>query len=336
MSPLRLLAWILPLVLLALVSLSYLRKERRPAAPAEPQVAAGIEDEASGYPRDVRMPEGGTAHLTERPKRVVVANASLMDTVTAIWPPSRLAAIPVQALTWSTIARRPEPFGALPRFERFDAEEIFALKPDLVICTTLSSAETVSALQQAGVTVFRLPLPEELDGARRDLALIATVLGVEARAQEFDERLQERIEALIRDVGDRTGLRAAFYVHDGSEGWSSGARTPAEEILRIAGLDNATSSAGHIGSVRLSFEELVAMDPELIVVPSAFGEEDGQTAALLRSESALASMQAVKRNRIVPLHPSLFATSSIEIVTAAEELAKAVDELLVSSRRNGR
>jgi iron complex transport system substrate-binding protein len=332
MSPLRLLAWILPLVLLALVSLSYLRKERRPSAPTQPQVAAGIEDEASGFPRDVRMPEGGTAHLTERPKRVVVANASLMDTVTAIWPPSRLAAIPVQALTWSTIARRPEPFGALPRF----AEEIFALRPDLVICTTLSSAETVSALQQAGVTVFRLPLPEELDGARRDLALIATVLGVEARAQEFDERLQERIEALIRDVGDRTGLRAAFYVHDGSEGWSSGARTPAEEILRIAGLDNATSSAGHIGSVRLSFEELVAMDPELIVVPSAFGEEDGQTAAQLRSESALAAMQAVKRNRIVPLHPSLFATSSIEIVTAAEELAKAVDELLVSSRRNGR
>lgn len=335
MSPLRILAWVLPLVLLAVVSVTYLRKDGRRATSDAAGAAPNVEEDGS-FARDVRMPEGGTIHLEKRPQRVIVASASLMDTVAAIWPPSRLAAIPVQALTWSTIARKPGPFAMLPRFERFDAEEIFALKPDLVICTTLSSGETMTALQSAGVPVFRLGLPEELDGARHDLKLIASVLGVEERAQEFDELLQERIEALIRDVGDRTGLSAAFYVHDGSEGWSSGERTPAEEILRLTGLANATSSAGHVGSVRIGFEELVAMDPEILVVPSAFGEEDGQTATLLRSEAALASMQAVKRNRIVSLHPSLFSTSSIEIVTAAEELSRSVDELLARSRRNGR
>ncbi len=331
MSPLRILSWALPLLLLAAVAVTYLRRDTGARPPVRLPPPATPED-AIGYPREVRLPEGGRVQLLERPRRVLVANASLLDAVVAVFPSERLAGLPVQALTWSSIARHPEPYAAVPRFERFAAEELLALSPDLVICTTLSSGETVLALQAAGVPVLRLPMPEELDGARRDLAFIAELLGVEERAQDFDRQLQQRIETIVNDASERAHLSAAFYVHDGSEGWSSGARTPAEEILRLAGPSNATSAAGHVGAVRLSFEDLLTLDPDVLVVPSAFGEEDGQTEKLLRSEPALASLQAVVKQRIIALHPSLFTTSSIEIVTAAEELATALDALIERGR----
>ena len=57
---------------------------------------------------------------------------------------------------------------------------------------------------------------------------------------------------------------------------------------------------------------------------------------LLRQESALRGLSAVKEGHIVTLHPSLFSTSSIEIVTAAEELARAADEMLARTRKGHR
>ena len=336
MSPLRILAWLVPLVVLAFVALTYGRGGSEPRPHPDQSAVAAVPDDEVGYPRDVRMPEGGSVHLERRPRRVLVANASLLDAVLAIWPPQRLVAIPTQALTWSSVARRPGAFQNLPRFDRFVAEDTLALNPDLVICTSQSSGETIAALRSANVPVVRLPLPERLEDARRDLKLLGEVFGVETAWQEFDDAVQVRIETLFRDVGDRSGRSAIFYVHDGSEGWSSGARTPAEEILRFAGFNNAASAAGHFGSVRISFEELLAMDPEVIVVPAAAGEEDGTTERLLRGESALASLRAVREDRIIALHPSLFATSSIEIVTAAEELAKLADALLLRNSRGGR
>ncbi|MFO1051409.1 MAG: ABC transporter substrate-binding protein [Planctomycetota bacterium] len=334
MSPLRILAWLAPIVALALIALTYGRRDPQKAAPPTGRPAVVVPEGDDGFPRDVDMQEGGSVHLEHRPRRVLVANASLLDTVIAVWPPKRLVAVPVQAMTWSAAARRPKEFAELPRFERFVAEDMLRLAPDLVICSQQSSPETIAALQSANVPVLRMSNAESFDDARRDLARIAEALGVDDKTAQ--DSLQARSEAIAHDVGERSGLSALFFVHDGSEGWSSGARTPADEILRLAGFNNAAARAGLIGTSRVSFEELLEMDPEVIVVPAAVGEEDGNTLTLLRQESALRGLSAVKEGHIVTLHPSLFSTSSIEIVTAAEELARAADEMLARTRKGHR
>ncbi|MGE0142978.1 MAG: ABC transporter substrate-binding protein [Planctomycetota bacterium] len=336
MSPLRILGWLVPLVAFAAIILSYGRGGDSPRRALTGEEVTLSADDREGYPRTARLPEGGSITLGVRPQRVLVANASILDSVMSIWPARRIVAIPEQALTWSKLARDLGAYSKHARFDRFAAEPILEFAPDLVVCTTNNTSETISALQDADVPVVRLPLPENLEEARRDLSLIANLLGVDEVAKEVLSDLDRRIDALVRESKDRSGMDAAFYVHDGSQGWTSGERTLVEDILRIAGLDNSASKAGHIGTVRLSFEQLLEMDPEILVVPSAAGEEDGSTARLLRTESDLATLRAVKSNRIVSLHPSLFSSSSIEIVTAAEELARAVDEMLASSGRDGR
>lgn len=326
MSPLRILAWALPLALLT--ALALLLAQSRTSRPESPNRAAGGAPPSDfGFPRTIATSDAGEVFIPRAPRRVVVANTSLVDAVTALVPPDRVAALPRQAETWSAIARDPGEFADVPRFSVFVAEVVLAYEPDLVLCSVHSQPETVTTLRDVAVPTIRFGFPEDLAAVRADLRLVARLLGAEEQLAELDEDLDARIAALRDDRGERAGTSASFYAHDGSEGWSSGSRTAADEILDLAGLRNATAAAGHVGPVRLTFEQLLAIDPDVLVVPREFGEVDGSTDRVLDEEDALRALRAVKDGRIVHLHPSLFSTTSHEIVTAAERLAEEIDSM---------
>ena len=106
-------------------------------------------------------------------------------------------------------------------------------------------------------------------------------------------------------------------------------------MLQLVGLRNAAAEAGREGHATISFEELLRLDPDLILVSrplqmeeGSAGDRGGASERLLLSESSLAGLRAVRERRIVSLPAWLYATASHEIVSGAEALALSVDELL--------
>lgn len=263
--------------------------------------------------------------------RVVVANTSLVDTVLALVPRERIVAVPQQALTWS--ARLGTEGGApdLPTFPVFTAETVLGFGPDLVLCSVHSLPETVSSLEAAGVRTVRFDFPTGLDDVRAQLRACAELLGAHAEAAALERELDARIGALADSRRGRTTWRALLFDHDGNEGWSSGADTPAHDILTLAGLENAAAAAGHAGPVRLSLEQVLALDPDLLVVQQPHGEVDRSTERVLAQE--LAALRAVEQGHVIRLHPSLFSTTSHEMVRAAETLAERVAATLDADDR---
>ena len=271
---------------------------------------------------------GAGARAAAPPQRIVPASAGVVDLVAALVPAERIAGLPAQALPFSAVGARPADAALLarPRFEAYVAEALLALSPDLVICDRWQSAETTERLREAGVTVLELDELESLDSVRAALRRLGDVLGAQEACEATLADLDARVARLAASAPRRAGGRALAYSNGGGGGWLAGAGTTADEWIRLTGLRNAGAEGGREGHVRCSFEELLALDPDLIVVSTrAEGGEAGVTARILREEPGLAGLRAVREDRIVALEAWLYSGVGPQLVTAAETLAPLAD-----------
>ncbi len=277
-----------------------------------------------GFPRWVEWPDGRRLEIAAPPGRLLLANAAVVDLVSRLVDADRVLALPEQALTWSRLATVDAGFRAKARFRKIDAELVAELGPDLVLCSAFNTALTSGEL---AANVLQLPMPNSLVELGDCITLLGRVLGAEVAAQKLSDELATRARGLRAGVGARAGLRAMFYTNL-SGGWSAGSDTLQDEVIRLAGMINVIAELGVRGNRRVSFEEILATDPEVIFVPGEYGEAGGGSRRLLEAESVLRQVSAVRRKMIVELHPRLVSAASQEVLSAAEQLAAAVDRRL--------
>lgn len=293
-----------------------------------------VERPGAGPKRAVTLPDGSALVVPERPRRVVPASARAVDLVAALLPPARIAGLPRDALEYATLRELEERFDGHPRFASYMAEEVLALAPDLVVADSWQAADTHARLRGAGLPVLVLPEVADWTGVRRDLELLGRVLGERSTAAALIEDGDRRVAALRRGAPGRAGLRVMSYANFGGQGFTAGDGTTLGAMLDLCGAVNAAAAAGIHGHGQVAFEDLLLLDPDVLVVsrrlhaPTAHaGDRGGASERLLRTEEALAGLRAVREDRIVRLDAGLFASASHQIVAGAEELAAALDAL---------
>jgi ABC-type Fe3+-hydroxamate transport system substrate-binding protein len=242
---------------------------------------------------------------------------------------SRIAALPEQVDGYSSFDFRAPPWSILPRFSRYAAERLIALHPDLVVTHEWQAAETTQVLCAQKIPVVVLRSARSYEDIRATLAELGRTLGLEERAAEVTADLDRRVARLREGAGTRKDLRVLEYSNNGTGGWTAGADTTADAMIRIAGMRNAAAEAGSKGDVALELERLIAIDPDVILVGAPARDEGGSaTKNVLEGTSALANLSAVKRKRIAVLSAALLSSDSPRLVDAAERLAAEVDALL--------
>jgi iron complex transport system substrate-binding protein len=286
------------------------------------------------FPRTIEVPGGGPLRIERAPQRVVPANAGAFDLLTELIGPERVAAWPRQIRAYSVLAEAPAGelarWEALPSYERYLAEPLLAVAADLVVSDPWGALETTARLREAGIAVLELPDIATLADVTASLRALAAALGREERAEEVIAGWRAREQALRKRNAGR-GASAIAYSYYGSQGACSGADSTLAEVFALCGLTNA---AGHLrGHAPLSFEQLLALDPHWILVARlGEGEGVGGTGALLRSDPVLARLRAVREQRVLELSPRLFASTSQQMLEAAERLS----ERLEAAREGGR
>ncbi|MCK6446402.1 MAG: ABC transporter substrate-binding protein [Planctomycetes bacterium] len=286
---------------------------------------------------------GASAPARQLPRRIVAASATAVDFVCALVEPERVVGVPEQAVDYSVLHARADGSSVPPRdewarakrFYAYEAEPVLALEPDLVLVDPYQSRDTTARLREAGVDVLELPEVRDVAGAIRALRSVAERVGATERAATLCADLERRIAALAATRARRASVRALCYSNFGSQGWTAGADTTIAEVMRLAGLRNLAAEAGRVGHGTIAFEELLGLDPDLVIVSAPLstpagsaGDRGGASEAILLTEPTLASLRAVREKRVLVLPAWLFATGSHEMVPAAEELASAVDRLL--------
>lgn len=146
-----------------------------------------------------------------------------------------------------------------------NAEEVFLLKPDLVIAGSFTTQTTVDLLRRLGLRVAVFEPAYGLGDVGARIRQMGAALGRQAEAARLAERFEADLAA-ARDLPSRR-LRAATY-HSGS--YTSGDATLAGDVIAAAGLANIAGELGLTGGGRLALEHLVMAHPDLIVTGRTF------------------------------------------------------------------
>jgi iron complex transport system substrate-binding protein len=167
---------------------------------------------------------------------------------------------PEQVAALSPLARDPAlsfvaaRAAALPTV-RSSAEAVLRLHPDLVLAGAFGAQTTLGLLEQEGVPVWRLEMPQDFAGIRAQTMRLAVRLGVPRRGAA----LIAAMDATLRVV--RPPAPRITAVAWEPRGYTAGAGTLMDAVLRAAGLTNTADGR------RLGLEALLRHPPDLLVVP---------------------------------------------------------------------
>ena len=161
------------------------------------------------------------------------------------------------------------------------AEEVFALKPDLVIAGQYSNSYTLRLLQAANVRVETLPIANSVEDVFKNLQRVAGWLGQDQRGQELTANLRERLDLLATPQQPRP--RAAIY---DPNGYTVGKDTLRGHILDLAGWHNVALDRGIDNYGSLPLETLLKLDPQILLA-SPYSQGTWSRAQALNAHPAL-------------------------------------------------
>ena len=145
------------------------------------------------------------------------------------------------------------------------AEEIYLMKPDLVLANRYSNRATVSMLRRLGIAVESVDVARSLEDIPDLMAQVGAALHREARAATLVAKFNARLARLRAEVSTRP--RAALYY---ANGYTLGDGSLSGQILLAAGFANLATEAGITTSGILPLEVLAMRAPEALITGSKY------------------------------------------------------------------
>lgn len=187
---------------------------------------------------------------------------------------------------------------SIPRKIDANAEQIIASEPDLVIVARYTRADTVKLLMDAGLPVLRLGPYASIRDVQSNILKVGEAVGADGKAREMARQMDERLAVL-----ERTVARAASrprVIHYIKGGYIAGGDTTYDETIVRAGGINLGAEKGRKGFKKMSIENLIMLDPDVILLCD-YGPAKGDVAAQLYADPALRTVRAMRMRRIYSL-----------------------------------
>lgn len=139
------------------------------------------------------------------------------------------------------------------------AEEIYLMRPDLVIAGQFAPGPTIAMLRRLGLRVEVMPPAESIPAIRDEITRMGDLLGRQAAAADLLRQFDAGLRAARSP--ERRGRAALYYAN----GITSGRNTLAGNILNAAGYDNIAGDYGITTTTALPMELLVMARPDRLV-----------------------------------------------------------------------
>nr|WP_314187624.1 ABC transporter substrate-binding protein [uncultured Brevundimonas sp.] len=264
-----------------------------------------------------------TANAEGRPRRVVSLNPCLDVILVQVADRDQIAALSHYAREdyGSTIA----PLARTLPFTYETAEEVIALRPDLVLTGRHSSLATRNALDRLKIPAALFGVPDTVAESLAQVREMAAAVGHPERG----ETLVGRIEAALATAAPPPGtpLLSALVFMPG--GFASGPGTLMDEMMRRAGLINAAGRYGLRRTMNVPLEQVIADPPDVLLSGEPYPGAPSWAERVM--EHPALSHLAGGMNRATFPERLLFCGGPVLIQTAAA-LARARDDALASRR----
>jgi cobalamin transport system substrate-binding protein len=276
------------------------------SAPAAVEPSATVETAAPEV-RSFTGSDGATVRLETPPQRIVSLASHATEIFCAIGAGEQLVAV-------DQFANCPAGSDEKPAVDAFQpsVEAIVAYDPDLVYAW-YDPGDLVRSLRTAGVPVFFLAVPADVDGLFENIRLIGEITGREEEADALIADMEAERDAIVASIEDvETGPRI-FHESDASL-YTARSDTFVGELYTLLKAQNIADEA-ESSYPQLSSEAVVAADPEVIVLA------DFADPAEVAARPGWSAISAVANGRICPVNPDLTDRPGPNIMQGLQALA---------------
>ncbi|OYX03721.1 MAG: ABC transporter substrate-binding protein [Caulobacter vibrioides] len=191
------------------------------------------------------------------------------------------------------------------------AEEVIALRPDVVLTAAHSSLATRTALKRMEIRTELFKVPNSWVENQAQIRRIAQAVGHPARG----EALVARIEAAMAKGAPRQGDRPVTALVFQPNGFCAGHGTLVDEMMRLAGFVNVAERYGLKKWGNVSLERLLDDPPEVLLAGQATPNAPTWAERIL-NHPALASVGPRMQRAVFP-ERLLYCGGPVLIQTAA-------------------
>ena len=184
-----------------------------------------------------------------------------------------------------------------------DVKAIVALKPDIVIVEDDDgTTDLVRPLREAGVKVALLRAPKTVKEVEDQTRNVGQLLGRADKAESLITTMMNYIrdtESLRFARRDDPKKTVAVYNENGLYGAPD---TLIQDMLKYVNVDNAATKAGVKWSYMGKKEDLIKVDPDVIIVPTDVKAPGFNRDAVLNSyynDPALKNVKAIENKKVV-------------------------------------
>jgi len=213
----------------------------------------------------------------------------------------------------------PEAAARLPRVGSYislDVEKIVKLQPQLCLAAKDGNPKaSVEQLETLGIPVYVFD-PKTLEDVVDTVARLGEIFGTEAQADGLVASYRQRLNRVERQVERAENRPRVFFQIDAQPIFSAGVDTFLHQLLVRAGAVNL--AADRSGYPRYSWEELLLLEPEVVILASMGGGFSEQE--LLARWQAWPQIPAVRTRRLYVVDADLFDRPSPRLIDALEFL----------------
>ena len=248
---------------------------------------------------------------THQPQRIISLNLCTDQIVMMLVPRRRIMAVTrlSQQSGMSVMARVAQ---TLPTTNG-QAEQVFMLKPDLVLAGTYSTHATTALLRKLKRHVVVVPPATSFQDIFRNVEIIGRAVGEKRRAAKLIAGLQHGLRKLTLDQNARLPLAALYF----ARGYSAGQNTLANAVVRKGGMQTLGDKLKFRGTGKLSLERLILSRPAALI----FGHRKFRGEAMAYDVFRHPAMRHLKANtRYISLADALTICGTPETLKAVYQV----------------
>ena len=207
------------------------------------------------------------------PQRIISLNLCADQYLLELADRSQIAALTVNAADpeMSAAASRAKGIRLINR----SIEEILVIDPDLIVGMPARRSAVAEALKDRNIRLLDLQSAESYAEIVTQTRTAAAAIGQSERGEAIIRRMNADLAALPKGTG--SGV-AAYYQR---RGFMTGTGTLVDDLMKRVGLTNLAARLGKPVLAHLSLEELIAAQPDWLIVESATRDVKDQGTEML-------------------------------------------------------
>ena len=253
---------------------------------------------------------GTEVTVEDEPQKVVALGASTAQTLWDVGAKGKVVGMPVNPTTayLNGSTERTDVYQA----DEFSVatEEVVGLDPDLVLAPNVIPNESVAALRDAGLTVYKFEFGDSLSGIYEKTNQTGKLVGACEGARETVDATKTRVNAIEQAI---EGEERPNVLYAQGGGFVAGNGTFIHEVIEAAGGENLAADAGIEGYQRISNETVAAQDPDWIIASDA---------SLVPAGEPYASTTALREDQVIALNTTLLSQPAPRVVIPMTEIAR--------------